>query len=82
MFQLVRKTCLLNDLFTMDCTTGKIILENILNKPTGTGSNKQFFLFLFEIAYDTSFVDKREKLVKECKRALLEKFIFSSGADD
>ena len=40
-----------NDLFTMDCTTEKIILENIINKPTGTGSSKQFFLFMFEITY-------------------------------
>ena len=61
------KHAFLNDLFTMDCTTGKIILKNILNKPTGTGSNKQFFyLFMFEIAYDTSLVNKREELVKEC----------------
>ena len=71
-----------NDLFTMACTTGKIILENILNKPTGTGSSKQFFLFTFAITYDTSLVDKREKLIKECKRALLEKCIFSSGVDN
>ena len=71
-----------NDLFAMDCTPGKIILKNILNKPTGTGSSKQFFLFIFEITYDTPLVDKREKLVKECKRALLEKSIFSSGVDD
>ena len=71
-----------NDLFTMDCTTGKIILENILNQLTGTGSSKQFFLFMFEITYDTSLVDNREKLVKECKRVLLEKSTFSSGVDD
>ena len=71
-----------NDLFTMDCRTGKIILENILNKPTETGSSKKFFLFMFEITYDTSLVDEREKLVKECKRALLEKSFFLSGLDD
>ena len=35
-----------NDLFTMDCRTEKIILEIILDKPTGTGSNKQFFFFI------------------------------------
>ena len=39
-------------------------------------------LFMFKITYDTSLADKREKLELECKRALLKKFIFSSGVDD